>query len=125
LSCIIDKLFCTWPLPRAKEGLKEKHCLQKVDVNNSNDLIYMKFIHGFSDSILLTSLELESHTNSAKMNICELVTLKVSDLLHPHMCPFMVCTGPSEDLYLSRKPFMINSNSVLTVRLCSNVATLV
>jgi hypothetical protein len=82
-------------------------------------------MHGFGDSVLLASFELESHTNNAKMNICELVTLKVSDLLCSYMCPFMVCTGPSEDLYLSRKPLMINSNSVLTVRLCSNVATLI
>jgi len=75
--------------------------------------------------MLLASLELESRTDSAIMNICELVTLEVSDRLHPHMCPFMVCTGPSEDLYLSREPFMINSNSVLTVKLSSNVATLI
>jgi len=75
--------------------------------------------------MLLASLELESHTNNAIMNICELVTLEVYDLFHPHMCPFVVCTEPSEDLYLSRKPVIINSNSVLTVRLCSNVATLI
>jgi len=66
--------------------------------------------------MLLASLELESRTDNVIMNICELVKLEVSDLLHSHMCPFMVCTGPSEDLYLSRKPFMINSNSVFTVR---------
>jgi len=75
--------------------------------------------------MLLALLELESRTDNAIRNICKLVTLEVSDLLHPHMCPFMLCTGPSEDLYLSRKPFMINSNPVLTVRLGSNVATLI
>jgi hypothetical protein len=84
--------------------------------------------------MLLASLELESGTDSAIKKIFVSWSLGVSDLLHLHMCPFMVCRGPSEDFYLSRKPFMIKNNpilirmtfnSALTFSLFSNVATLI
>jgi hypothetical protein len=74
--------------------------LFQTAVTNSVQKI-LKFIHGFGDSVFLASLELEFGTGNVIMNICELVTLEVSDLFHPHMCPFMLGTGPSEDLYLS------------------------
>jgi hypothetical protein len=93
-------------------------------------LLQILYIKSWNSSMALVILCYWHHLNLSLTPtmpkwIFELVTLKVSDFLHPHICPFMVCTGPSEDLYLSWKPFMINSNSVLTVRLCSNMATLI